>query len=528
MVTHLNSEIRNSKLEVMKLSSLHHSITPLLHLAFVLCPLAFSTATEPFPTYVTSAPANATLTGSEVFPLIQSAGTVKLSLNDLKTWIGTGSGGSWGSITGTLSNQTDLQSALNAKQSLTGTLALAGFSSITGTLANANLANSSITINGSPISLGGSVSSLQTTNGALALAGFGSITGTLANANLANSSISINGSPISLGGSVSSLQTTNGTLALAGFGSITGTIPIANGGTGQTTAANAINALVPSQTGQSGKVLGTNGTSVSWVSGGGGSFDPTQPGPIGGTTPDVGSFTHVISNDNNTSADKIYIGDAPGLGFPGIWFGAAAASPGYGNYSFLSDGSGGCLFNADGGSGINFRLSNSNQIILDSLGIRFMPSSLLMASLNTGDFDSGEWFSIDWQSVPNVCIIGTDANGSGTARPLRIKAAGTVLTGGLLSVDGSGNVGTDGSLTQSIAASGTYTPQTEAVFTFTVTGARQGDAVAWSCDTGAIDASITYERAEVTDDTVKLYFFNADPSNSHGFSGNIYVRTFRH
>ncbi len=45
---------------------------------------------------------------------------------------------------------------------------------------------------------------------------------------------------------------------------ITGTLPIANGGTGQTSAANAINALLPSQASQSGKYLTTDGTNTSW------------------------------------------------------------------------------------------------------------------------------------------------------------------------------------------------------------------------------------------------------------------------
>jgi hypothetical protein len=47
--------------------------------------------------------------------------------------------------------------------------------------------------------------------------------------------------------------------------SITGIIPIENGGTGQTTAAGAINALMPSQTGNSGKLLTTDGSVISWV-----------------------------------------------------------------------------------------------------------------------------------------------------------------------------------------------------------------------------------------------------------------------
>lgn len=44
-----------------------------------------------------------------------------------------------------------------------------------------------------------------------------------------------------------------------------GTLPIVAGGTGQTTANAAFNALAPSQTGNSGKFLSTDGTDTSWV-----------------------------------------------------------------------------------------------------------------------------------------------------------------------------------------------------------------------------------------------------------------------
>lgn len=62
---------------------------------------------------------------------------------------------------------------------------------------------------------------------------------------------------------------TNGTVASwdavnISTADITGTLPIANGGTGQTTANTAINALLPSQGGNSGKYLTTNGTDTSW------------------------------------------------------------------------------------------------------------------------------------------------------------------------------------------------------------------------------------------------------------------------
>ena len=46
---------------------------------------------------------------------------------------------------------------------------------------------------------------------------------------------------------------------------LTGTIPIANGGTGASTANDGFNALAPSQTGNSGKYLTTNGTDSSWA-----------------------------------------------------------------------------------------------------------------------------------------------------------------------------------------------------------------------------------------------------------------------
>lgn len=56
---------------------------------------------------------------------------------------------------------------------------------------------------------------------------------------------------------------TVGVLDPAGF-EVGGVTPIANGGTGQTTVAAAIAALLPSQTGNADKALLTNGTSLLW------------------------------------------------------------------------------------------------------------------------------------------------------------------------------------------------------------------------------------------------------------------------
>ena len=53
---------------------------------------------------------------------------------------------------------------------------------------------------------------------------------------------------------------------LAEGASTSGVLAISNGGTGQTTAQTAIDALLPSQSTNSGKVLTTDGTNASWSS----------------------------------------------------------------------------------------------------------------------------------------------------------------------------------------------------------------------------------------------------------------------
>lgn len=69
-----------------------------------------------------------------------------------------------------------------------------------------------------------------------------------------------------------SAGTTGLTPATGTTGAVTlaGTLGVANGGTGQTTANAALNALLPSQASNSGKVLSTDGTNTSWITAGGG------------------------------------------------------------------------------------------------------------------------------------------------------------------------------------------------------------------------------------------------------------------
>lgn len=57
-----------------------------------------------------------TLSGTEVVPVVQGGVTVKTTINAIKAFVASISGGAWGSITGSLASQTDLKGALDAKQ----------------------------------------------------------------------------------------------------------------------------------------------------------------------------------------------------------------------------------------------------------------------------------------------------------------------------------------------------------------------------------------------------------------------------
>lgn len=97
-------------------------------------------------------------------------------------------------------------------------------------------------------------------------------------------------------------QNTTGTAS-----NVTGTVAIANGGTGQTTATAAFNALAPSQASNSGKYLKTDGTNTSWATvTAGPMFTVSATAPVSPTQGDQwfdtdNGFLYQYINDGNTS-----------------------------------------------------------------------------------------------------------------------------------------------------------------------------------------------------------------------------------
>ena len=100
------------------------------------------------------------------------------------------------------------------------------------------------------------------------------------------------------------------------FSQVSGTVPITQGGTGQTTANAALNALLPSQGGNTGYYLQTNGTVCSW-----------QPAPGGGGG---GTVTQVNTTAGDLTGGPITVTGTLGLATTGVTagtYGSASSVP---------------------------------------------------------------------------------------------------------------------------------------------------------------------------------------------------------
>lgn len=113
-------------------------------------------------------------------------------------------------------------------------------------------------------------------------------------------------------GNSGDILTTNGTtISWSNPSTTIGVLPITNGGTGQTTANTALNALLPSQTTNTGKVLQTDGTNSSWINTssivGGTLFDRQAVGQNLGTIGGSSSPQQLTSLVTSTGPNRNYV-----------------------------------------------------------------------------------------------------------------------------------------------------------------------------------------------------------------------------
>ncbi len=208
---------------------------------------------------------------------------------------------------------------------------------------------------------------------------------------------------------------------------VTGTVAIVNGGTGQTTAANAINALVPTQTGNSGKYLTTNGSAVSWATVAGGIADAdygdiTVSGT--GTVMTIDNLAVTNAKINDVSMTKLTNGTFP-IALTGTLFSGGAYTVNYSDNSnaFVIDDTGSVELRS--GDATNyFSVSDSGTIIVDGS--------------NTLEYLNGELRLYDSDSTQYIGFK-TPATGSlTTSYSLTFPTNDGTASGQVLTTDGAG------------------------------------------------------------------------------------------
>ena len=92
-------------------------------------------------------------------------------------------------------------------------------------------------------------------------------------------------------------------------------LPVSSGGTGAATANTALNALLPSQSSQSGKFLTTDGTDTSWATAGGGSSTLTIQNKTAAYTVVAGDLGTIINCTSGTFTVSLTAAATLGSGF---------------------------------------------------------------------------------------------------------------------------------------------------------------------------------------------------------------------
>lgn len=223
---------------------------------------------------------------------------------------------------------------------------------------------------------------------------------------------------VGLSGGTTGLTSTGGPVTGIGTFVLGGVLNVANGGTGQSTAAAAINALLPAQGGNSGKVLGTNGAIAAWTNPTGGTVTSITAGTglTGGTITGAGTVA--------LDTTRVFTSGASGL----------VPASGGGTANFLrADGA--FAVPVPGGvptlAGTNIFTGYNN----------FSPgtstSGAVPLSLSPSDYGVGHpAMSFQKETTANTYTIGL-FDGASNAGHIRLSAGSTDVVGGLTVTGGS-------------------------------------------------------------------------------------------
>jgi hypothetical protein len=222
---------------------------------------------------------------------------------------------------------------------------------------------------------------------------------------------------------------TNKTIAFAS-NTFTDALAITNGGTGQTTANAAFNALAPSQTGNSGKYLTTDGTDTSWA---------TNPlGTVTSVAASVPAFLSITGSPITTSGTLAF--GLSGTALP-------TTSGGTGLTSFTANG----VVYASSTSA----LTTGSALTFDGsklINTGYNKSSYQVSVGGIGSFEASGGAYLSYASGANLYSM---ANGSGTEDVLNLRASAHLF---YISGTEQMRLNSSGNLTLGVALSSWGTP----------------------------------------------------------------------
>jgi hypothetical protein len=244
---------------------------------------------------------------------------------------------------------------------------------------------------------------------------------------------------VSGSGGTTGLTLSGGPITSSGTLTLGGTLAIANGGTGATTQAGAANAVLPSQTGNTGKFLTTDGSNVSWAT-------------VSGT----GTVTSVAATGNQ----GVTISGSPITSSGTITVGLGNITPTSvstaGNLTFSATGQ---LITGDmSGAARNDRLRFQTNVTNGITNVTAIPNgtsdtSYFIAENNSNiDNNAAAVFGITTTGV----VVNSAIRGTGTLLPLYLFTGSTSTDGITIDTSNNVNVAQNLNLAGKLSLAGSY------------------------------------------------------------------------